>query len=52
MKGEQGFMLLSHSISYLCGELPMLESFQGNKKRFELLSLEDLCDLFSEAAPS
>lgn len=35
MKGEQGFMLLSQSISYLSGGLPVLEGFQGNKKRFE-----------------
>lgn len=52
MKGEQGFTVLSHSRSYLSGGLPVLEGLQGNKKRFELLSLEDWCDLFSEAALS
>lgn len=52
MKGEQGFIVLHHSISYLYSELPMLEGFQGNIERFELLSLEDLCDLFSEAVLS
>lgn len=41
MKGEQGFTVLSHSRSYLSGGLPVLEGLQGNKKRFELLSLED-----------
>lgn len=40
MKGEQGFIVLSHSVSYLSGVLPVLEGFQGNKKRFELLSLK------------
>lgn len=33
MKGEQGFKVLSHSISYLSGGLPVLEGVQGNKKR-------------------
>lgn len=41
MKGEQGFIVLFHGISYLSGGLPVLEGFQGNKKRFEVLSLED-----------
>lgn len=52
MKGGQGFAVLPHGVSYLSGGLLVLEGFQGNKKSFELLSLEDLCDLFSEAALS
>lgn len=41
MKGDQGFIVLSHRISSVSGGLPVLEGFQGNKKRFELLPLED-----------